>query len=304
MHGTVFDIQRFSVHDGPGIRTTVFLKGCPLRCRWCHNPESLDQRPQLAFDAERCIGCGRCVRACPNDVHRPADGNHIIDRAACRLCGVCVRDCPARALEIVGRDLTVNEVLGEVLKDQAFYGPSGGGLTISGGEPLMQPTFTEEILRSAKERAGLHCCLDTCGHAPKDRLERVRPYVDLFLYDVKETDSNRHKTLTGVPNEQILANLELLHDSGARIIVRLPLIAGLNDSAEHFAGVAELATRMPHLDGFEVMPYHRLGEGKLRRIGGDDHPARYHGESTPAQTVKLWIDRLAALGVPVLNEIP
>ena len=300
MTGTIFDIQKFSIHDGPGIRTTVFMKGCPLSCRWCHNPESNLRAPQLSFTPDRCIGCGFCFERCPQQAHCMVEGAHVLDRERCRVCGGCTEKCYAEALEIIGRDMTVEEVLTEVLKDRPFYETSGGGMTLSGGEPLMQIDFTEALLVRAKEES-LHCCIETSGFGPSEHVQRLRPYVDLFLYDVKAMDTERHRELTGVGNERILANLLRLHDDGAAVLVRLPLVPGLNDTAEHFDGVATLAKRLPHAVGFEIMPYHRLGEGKLDRLG-DTSAHRFRGEAPSKERVSAWIDDLLARGVPIINE--
>ena len=277
MIGRVFDIQRFSTHDGPGIRTTVFLKGCPLRCLWCHNPEGLSPDRQLSFSPEKCIGCGDCVALCPNHVHRLEPSGegvvHVLDRDRCRLCGACASACVAGATEMVGRDLSVADVLREVLEDRAFYGPSGGGLTLSGGEPMLQFDFTAALLRAAKEQ-GLHCCVETSGFAPPRHFESLLGLVDLVLYDYKETDPERHIEYTGVPNDLILENLRGLYAWGAKIALRCPIIPGCNDRDDHFAGIAALARQMPNLEGIDLVPYHPLGRGKIERLGlaeGDRH---------------------------------
>ena len=190
--GMVFDIQRFSIHDGPGIRTTVFLKGCPLRCRWCHNPEGIPPEPMLSFTPSRCVGCGRCLEACPRKAHQNRGGEHTLDRSLCQVCGRCAEACCSGALEIVGKRMSVEEVLREVLSDRAFYETSGGGMTLSGGEPLLQGDFCEALLGEAK-RQGLHCCVETSGLATWELIDRLRPLVDLWLYDLKETDAQQHR---------------------------------------------------------------------------------------------------------------
>lgn len=300
--GRIFDIQRYSVHDGPGIRTTVFLKGCPLRCKWCHNPEGISRDLHLSFTANRCILCGDCSRACPNGVHAlNATNGHVLLREGCQVCGKCAAQCPAKALEVVGRDVPVETVLADVLRDRRFYESSGGGMTVSGGEPLLQVEFTEALLSAAKA-AGLHTAIETCGYAQFERLERVMPYVDLFLYDIKETDDPRHREFTGVPNVPILANLKRLHDSGARILVRLPTIPGLNDRPEHFESVARLAVSLPRLAGVEVMPYHRLGTTKRERMGLAG-VQELDVQPPSDATVAGWVGSLRGMGVRVINEV-
>lgn len=298
LKGRLFDIQRFSVHDGPGIRTTVFLKGCPLRCAWCHNPEGISPRPQLAFDPRRCIGCGYCFRVCRRGAHKMVEGRHVLDRAACEACGTCVTECYADALDFVGREVSVADVMAEVLADRPFYETSGGGLTLSGGEPLAQIDFTEAVLRAARAE-GIHCGIETCGHASWASFERIRPLVDLFLYDWKETDPALHKQFTGVTNELIRANLRALYAAGANIVLRCPIIPRVNDRDDHFAGIASLCREMPALLGVEVLAYHRLGLSKAERLGaGPAVPVE--SAAPPRETVAQWVATLRGMGVPVI----
>ena len=298
--GRIFEIQRFSLHDGPGIRTTVFVKGCTLRCLWCHNPEGIGPGKEVSFLPDRCIGCGYCFRTCKRNAHRMDGTRHALYREACEVCGSCTEKCYPGALELVGRDVTASEVMAEVMRDQPFYETSGGGMTLSGGEPLMQLEFSAELLRAAK-LAGLHCAVETCGHVAQDGLRRILPDVDLFLYDVKDCNPARHREFTGASNERVMANLRFLYDAGAAVMVRLPIVPGLNDRDDHFQGVARLAEAMPKLVGFEVMAYHPLGTSKYLRFGVKD-PLDAIPSPTPA-VVNGWIGTLRGLGVPVVNEV-
>lgn len=250
MTGIVFDIQRFAIYDGPGIRTTVFLKGCPLRCVWCHNPESWSLEPQDSLN-------------------------------------------PDGSTRIIGEELDVATVLNEVMADEAYYKRSGGGITISGGEPLAQYEFCLALLKASKER-GLHTCLDTSGHVPTKRLLAVLPYVDLFLFDYKVTDPQKHQELTGVPNGLILENLKQLSSRGAKIILRCPLIPGINDDDQHLAGIAALEASYPDLVGIEIMAYHNMGNDKALRLGQE---VLLPGIASADEKVKtMWLDKLQALG--------
>lgn len=288
---TVFNVQRFSLGDGPGIRTTVFLKGCPLNCLWCHNPESKNAYPELMLYPDKCIGCGNCLKVCPKGLHTIGEqGEHLIDREKCARCFACSEGCVG-ALEAAGKEMSVEQVLTEVLKDNAFYRNSGGGMTLSGGEPLMHFDFTLALLQSAKEQ-GLHTCIETCGYAPWEHIEALIPYVDIFLWDVKEIDPARHKEYTGVSNERILENLRKLSAAGAEIVLRCPVIPGLNDRKEHLAGIAALAEELSGVTRVDVEPYHPLGQSKSEALGRD-YPLS-HLSFPEEQTVQHWIDTIAA----------
>jgi len=291
MKNLVFNIQKFSINDGPGIRTTVFLKGCMLNCIWCHNPESKSPHPQLMLNEKLCIGCGECRKVCPKGLHSVGEnGEHLIDRENCAACGTCADGCVG-ALEISGKEMTVEEILKEVMKDKIFYDNSGGGMTVSGGDPLMKPKFTLELFKAAKEK-GLHTCIETSGFAKWEDIEAMLPYVDLFLWDVKESDSARHKEYTGVPNERILENLHKLNEAGAGIVLRCPIIPGFNDRKEHLEFIGALAEELEHVIKVDVEPYHPLGKSKCEAIG-----KKYPLEELtfPAdETVKEWISLISA----------
>jgi len=264
--GTIFDIKRYSIHDGPGIRTTVFFKGCPLHCPWCHNPESQQAGKELVFRANRCLGCRACVAACGREAISWVGDRPVIDRERCTLCGACVEACYAEAREMVGREMSVARLLAELERDVSFYDESGGGVTISGGEPLAQPAFLQALLAACKE-AELHTTLDTCGFAPWSVLERIRGYVDLFLYDLKLMDEARHRELTGVSNRLILDNLAALSERGHTIIVRVPVIPGINDDEGAVQQIGAFVATLPHLMRLELLPYHHIAAEKYARLG-------------------------------------
>jgi pyruvate formate lyase activating enzyme len=264
--GIVFDVKRFAIHDGPGIRATVFLKGCPLTCLWCHNPESQQLAAELLFWADRCMGCGDCVAACPAGAVTLVEGRVATNRVRCTGCGACVEVCPADARALVGRSWSVDEVLEAVERDVLFYDESGGGITLSGGEPLAQPDFAASLLSEAKGRR-IHTVLDTCGHGEWATLDRVAQETDLFLYDVKHLDDDRHRALTGVSNTLILRNLERLSETGRRIWLRYPVIPGENDGEAEIAALGRLVSRLPSVDAVHVLPFHRGGERKRVGLG-------------------------------------
>jgi pyruvate formate lyase activating enzyme len=263
--GTVFDIKKFSIHDGPGIRTTVFFKGCPLRCWWCHNPESQALGPELMVRANRCIQCEACLSACTHGAISRDSGVISTDAAKCVACGACAEVCYAEARQIVGREMTVAQVVAEIERDVPFYDESGGGVTFSGGEPLLQPGFLLALLRACQERE-IHTALDTCGFAPWETLDRVREYVDLFLYDLKLMDDDGHLKFTGVSNELILRNLQALSRRGHNVVVRVPVIPGINDDDENVRRIGTFAAALPSLQRVDLLPYHHAGAQKYHRL--------------------------------------
>ena len=265
----VTEIQRFCMHDGPGVRTTVFFKGCPLRCAWCHNPETQRQKQELLFYPNKCIGCRLCEDVCSYGVHSfDLTAKHTLDRKQCAVCGRCVMQCPTCALELCGRPRSIGEILTVVEKDRAFYGDLGG-ITLSGGEPLMQGEAVIELLKACKER-GLSTVVETCGYADEGVLREAARYVDLFLWDVKDTNDLRHKEYTGVSNKGILKNLAIVNGARARIRLRCILVNGINTDETHYQNVAELARGLVNFDGVEWIPYHAYGGTKAVFVGGRD----------------------------------
>ena len=265
----IFDVERSSFVDGPGIRTTVFFKGCNLACAWCHNPESQKRTPQLLFYQNKCTGCGTCRQKCPHGL------------ASCELCGACALYCPSNAREICGREYTLDEVLCEVKKDRLFYESSGGGVTFSGGECMLQIEFLCEALKKCKE-SGIHTAVDTAGHVPYTSFERILPHTDLFLYDFKCFDSERHKRYTGVGNELILENLARLLQSGKSIWIRIPIIPDVNDSVDEMKKIKAFLDLHGAPEKIELLPYHALGEHKYAAMGKEAQVFSAPSEETMA----------------------
>jgi pyruvate formate lyase activating enzyme len=264
--GIIFNIMRYSIYDGPGIRTTVFLKGCPASCCWCHNPEAISDKVQLMYREDRCCHCGDCAAVCPNGAISVKFGNIVTDREICRLCGACADVCCAEARELAGRIMTVGEVMEEISKDIPFFEESGGGVTFSGGEPLQQHEFLQEILKDCKRRS-IKTAVDTSGHAPPEVLRRIGKWTDLFLFDLKLMDNVCHRKYTGITNDTILQNLKELAVRGKPIIIRVPLVPGINDSLEGIRGIGRFLKTLPNVREIELLPYHAAGVSKYKKLG-------------------------------------
>ena len=266
MKGLIFDIQHFSISDGPGIRTTVFMKGCTLDCDWCHNPESINSQREVQTYFLKCIGCGRCFELCQNGAHAIIDGKRLYNRTVCQRCGTCTDNCYSGALVMTGEEKTVEQVVETIIRDINFYKDSGGGVTFSGGEPLLQADFVAEALEACHE-LGIHSAVDTAGNIPYMTFEKVMPHVDMYLYDLKEMDSDIHKKHTGAGNKLILENLKKLSREGKPIRIRIPVIPAVNDSPENMAAIAEFLSDLANIEAIEPLAYHNLGAGKLESMG-------------------------------------
>lgn len=262
--GLVFNIQRYSIQDGPGIRTTVFLKGCPLRCPWCSNPESQNPRPEIAHRDSLCDKCGRCVTECPVHAISLGEKGVSIDRNLCNDCGKCVAACVPGALKIFGEEISAAQVFREVKKDVDFFRESGGGVTVSGGEPLFQPDFVAALFKLCQDQ-GIHTCIETCGLASVEALEKILKYTSLVLFDVKLTDLPAHRQWTGQPNDKILRNLGIIIKKGVPLVIRVPMIPGVNDSVAELENIARLAVSLKARK-VDLLPYHKFGMGKYQQL--------------------------------------
>lgn len=292
MKGIVSNIQRFSIHDGPGIRTTVFLKGCNLRCFWCHNPESLNMHPELQVFPDKCIGCGKCFQICPVNAHQVIEGQKIFKREICKQCGKCAQNCYAEALLMVGQEMTVDEVMKEVAKDRLFYENSRGGVTFSGGEALLQKDFVKALLIDSKNH-GFHTAIDTAGHVSWQTFEEILPYVDLVLYDLKRMDSRKHQDSTGAENTRISNNLKKLATKGMELWIRIPIIPGLNDNLNEVEKMADSIQALERVDLVELLPFHGLGQNKYESLGMEYKAKDYKTPSkeTMDKLAKVFEDR-------------
>jgi pyruvate formate lyase activating enzyme len=256
--GIVFNIQRYSIHDGPGIRTTVFLKGCPLSCSWCHNPESQSFSPEIMLFSKRCIGCGKCAEVCKHEA--------LLERDKCVTCGSCAEACYAKARELVGRLMTVPEAIAQIDKDSIFYDESGGGVTFSGGEPLSQPEFLLELLKQCKKRE-YHTAVDTSGYGAAETIKEISSFTDIFLFDLKLMDDDRHIRYTGVSNKLILENLKTISQLGNKMYIRIPLIPGVNDDEGNISAAAKVIQVTPGIEQVNILPYHNIAADKYNRLG-------------------------------------
>ena len=291
----VTKIQRFSTHDGPGVRTVVFLKGCPLRCKWCHNPETQSGRPQLFFSPQSCIGCGACTAVCPTGAHKlDVDVGHRFDVSKCGGCLRCTRVCPTGAAEPVGVAMRVEQIIEQALRDQAFYGKDGG-LTLSGGEPMLQAEGCLALLRAAKE-AGLSTAIETCGYFAENDVPELVAQTDLLLWDFKDSNAARHKAYTGVSNERILHNLFLADQSAQQIVLRCIMVKGVNMDEEHYNAIAQVQRELRSCIGVELIPYHAYGGSKMAQLGYSDNGNKdWIPDAAALRTAKETLERLGCV---------
>jgi glycyl-radical enzyme activating protein len=291
--GILMDVKRLAIHDGPGIRTTLFLKGCPLHCLWCHNPEGMQSKPQLAYNAHQCINCGECAAVCPSGAHVMLPSGHVFLREKCLGCGLCAPRCLGAALRFYGRTVSVSQAYRTAIEDLPFFVHSGGGVTLSGGEPLAQADFCQALLRELKKQ-DVHLAIDTCGCVAWSEIAKVLPWTDLFLYDIKHIDSRKHRILTGQGNEQILQNLTRLSAAGAGIEIRMPLIPGCNDDRETLHGIGRFLGSL-RITRMKLLPYHALSHSKYLSL---DMPDTLPGVPTPTPAIlRESVDILRGYGI-------
>ncbi len=294
--GTIFDIKKFAIHDGPGVRTTVFFKGCPLGCWLCHNPESQEFEPELMLRDGRCDRCGDCIEVCTPDAISLNGTSIHVDRRKCDMCGACVDVCLPGAIELAGREVTVAEVIEEIERDTIFYDESGGGVTFSGGEPLSQADFALELARMCKER-GISIAVDTCGYVAPEVFRRVAEHVDLFLYDLKIMSDDRHREFTGFSNESIHENLRWLSERGASVVVRFPLLPGINDDEENIRELAGFLASLPSRPPVDILPYHKAGVDKYSRLDKEHRTPQLQPPSD--DSIAAVVRQLADFGLQV-----
>ncbi len=263
MDSLVIDIQRCSIHDGPGIRTTVFLKGCPLNCQWCHNPESKNYKKQLSYNEEKCTLCRACENICKHNVHSFENNIHTVNFSACIGCGECQKICPQKALSVIGKKYSPQEILSIVRKDSIFYEQGGGGITISGGEALSHSSFCKDVLEICKQN-NIHTCVETSCFTTKKNIEEIMDFVDLFLIDFKISNESDSKKYIGQSNMRILENIDYIYNNGKNIIIRCPIIPTVNDTQEHFDAIIALSKKYPNIVQFEILPYHNFGISKAK----------------------------------------
>jgi len=297
--GIVFNVEKYAIHDGPGIRTTVFFKGCPLRCWWCHNPEGQSRSFELVYRHRRCIECGECVKSCTRKALAYLSKQVVIDRKRCTVCGVCAQKCPSEALSIVGKKMSVEEVTKIIERDMPFYNESRGGVTFSGGEPLLQPDFLEALLKECIKR-DINTVLDTSGYAPPNIVDRFCRKVDLFLYDIKIMDDSKHKKYTGMSNKLILKNAQRIVKNGSRLAVSLPIIPLINDDEENIEKTGEFLASLKNVEWVSLLPYHKIGVEKYENLG---KPYRLDETQAPSSR-KMGIikEKLEVFGIEVRVE--
>ena len=285
--GILLDTKRFAVHDGPGIRTAFFTKGCPLKCLWCHNPESISKRPETGFYPHLCRQCGRCAGLCPAGAHLMAQEGHLFKKEHCLKCGQCETECPGNAMKLYGREMSAAEALALALEDRDFYEESGGGVTVSGGEPLLQKEFVFELFKALKAE-GIHTALDTCAFVPQSVLAEMLSVTDLFLVDFKHSDSFKHRQLTGVPNEMIKSNLKFLSDCKVPIEIRIPFVPGCNSDAENMEAAGAFLGTL-RVGKVKLLPYHALARNKYAALQMEDTMPRAEtpSEEEMAQALEI-----------------